>query len=365
MFASWTLSRYIGRQFFFAFLAAFLVFLAIVFLADFVELLRRTANREEVTLANVITMTLLRLPNLGSQLLPFAILIGAMASLLRLSRTSELVVTRAAGLSVWQFLTPALAVAFLVGIFTVTIYNPVSATLITRFEQLEARYIKGRASLLSVAETGLWLQEATEEGKTVVHALRGSQAGKIELREVMIFQFAQDDTFLSRIDAEEAVLEPGHWHLTGAQVTPANTPGKYFETYQVPTFLEMSQVQESFMDPSTISFWDLPKFIAAADKAGFSVLPHRIHWHSLISTPFLLCTMVIVAAIFSLRISRLGGLGQLVLGAIFSGFVFFFFTRLSLALGSSGIIPPFLAAWAPAIFTALVGLAVLFHLEDG
>ncbi len=365
MFVSWTLTRYLSRQFFMAVMAAFIICLAIVFLADMVELLRRTANKEGITFATVLTMALLRLPNLGIQLLPFAVLLGGMASLLRLSRSSELVVTRAAGVSAWQFLAPALCVAFAIGVFSITVYNPVAATLTGRFEQLEARYIKGRASLLSVAETGLWLREATSSGKTVVHALRGSQATKIQLREVIVFQYAPDDSFAGRIDAEAAALEAGFWTLTNAWVTQPDQPSRFYETFRLPTDLQKEQVQESFAGPETISFWDLPHFIAVADKAGFSVLRHRIHLHSLISSPFLLCTMVIVAAIFSMRISRLGGFGQLVLGAIFTGFIFFFFTKLSLALGSSGIIPPFLAAWAPAIFTALVGLAALFHLEDG
>jgi lipopolysaccharide export system permease protein len=75
--------------------------------------------------------------------------------------------------------------------------------------------------------------------------------------------------------------------------------------------------------------------------------------------------MVLVGGVFSLRTSRMGGLLQLVLGGVLSGFLLYFLTDLALALGKSGVLPPFLAAWSPAIVAMLLGLAVLFHLEDG
>ena len=55
----------------------------------------------------------------------------------------------------------------------------------------------------------------------------------------------------------------------------------------------------------------------------------------------------------------------MVLGGIMAGFLVYFLGNLSIALGLSGILPAALAAWAPSIVVMLLGLAVLFHLEDG
>ncbi|PKQ02090.1 MAG: LPS export ABC transporter permease LptG, partial [Alphaproteobacteria bacterium HGW-Alphaproteobacteria-12] len=97
----------------------------------------------------------------------------------------------------------------------------------------------------------------------------------------------------------------------------------------------------------------------------FSARRYHIYFHQLLALPALLCTMVLVAAVFSMRITRMGGLLQMVLGGILSGFLVYFLGNLSLALGLSGILPTALAAWAPSIVVMLLGLAVLFHLEDG
>jgi len=365
MHLSWTFSRYFSRLFLSAVGISFLICLAIIFLADFVELLRRTTSKDDIGLSIVISMALLRLPSLGAEVLPFAVLIGGMASLLRLNRSQELVVARAAGVSVWQFLMPAVFVAFFIGVIAVTVYNPVAATMVSQFGQLESKYIKGRASLLSVAQTGFWLREADATGKSVVHALRGSSTDGIELQDVIIFRYTIDDVFSGRLDAASAVLRPGYWQLTDAWLAEPTGQPTFHDTYQLPTELQPERVHESFNRPETISFWDLPEFIELAEEAGFSARQHRIHFYSLLASPILFCTMVLVAATFSMRISRLGGVGQLVVAAIFAGFMLFFLTRLSLAFGSSGIIPPILAAWAPTLIAMLLGLSALFHLEDG
>jgi lipopolysaccharide export system permease protein len=144
-----------------------------------------------------------------------------------------------------------------------------------------------------------------------------------------------------------------------------NDQPRHYDSFRQPTTLTLNQVQESFADPDTISFWDLPHFIEMAEAAGFSARRYQLHFFDILATPVLLCTMVFLGAIFSLKTSRLGGLVQLVLGGILAGFLLYFLSALSLALGSSGVLPPFLAAWAPAIVGLLLGLAVLFHLEDG
>ncbi|HMM14633.1 MAG TPA: LPS export ABC transporter permease LptG [Parvibaculum sp.] len=361
---SWTLSRYFARQFLVTVLITFGIVLCLIYMISLVELMRRAANNPNIPFDVLASMALLELPTIGADTLPFAVLFGGMASFLRLTRNQELVVARAAGISAWQFLAPALSVAFAIGIFLVTVYNPVASTMSARYSQLEAKFLRGQTSLLAVSSNGLWLRQADPNGQSVVHALRISERG-LRLEDVIILLYSRGDRFIGRIDAQGASLESGYWDIKDAWVTMADDQPRYFERYRQPTTLTITQVQESFADPDTISFWDLPHFIEMAEDAGFSALRYRLHLYDILSTPFLLCTMVLVGAIFSLRASRLGGLVQLVLGGVFAGFLLYFLSDLSLALGTTGVMPPFLAAWAPAIVAALLGLTVLFHLEDG
>src|SRR3546814_13883081 len=70
----------------------------------------------------------------------------------RLARVNEVVVARAAGVSVWQFLLPAIGIALTLGVIHITIFNPVASVLLLKFEQLESRYLDRSTSMLAVSK---------------------------------------------------------------------------------------------------------------------------------------------------------------------------------------------------------------------
>src|SRR3546814_5398268 len=82
----------------------------------------------------------------------------------RLARVNEVVVARAAGVSVWQFLLPAIGIALTLGVIHITIFNPVASVLLLKFEQLESRYLDRSTSMLAVSKNGLWLRQADDRG---------------------------------------------------------------------------------------------------------------------------------------------------------------------------------------------------------
>jgi len=364
MYLSPTLSIYLGRQFLSGFAFVFAVLLSLVFLFDFIEHLRRASGREAASLATVLELALLQLPSLAQKLLPFAALFGAIFTFARLTRSHELVVARAAGVSVWQFIAPLLLIALLIGAFLVTVFNPFAAVMISRYEQLESRYLKGQSSLLDVSSTGLWLRQADDTGQSVVHSRAVSAAGT-ELEDVIIFLYRGADQFVGRIDATSARLQKGYWQLDDALLTRPDKPAARYERYDLPTTLDREQILDSFASPETMSFWALPAFVRTLEEAGFSATRHRLHWHSVLATPLLLCAMVLLAATFTLRLTRHGHTGLLIAVGVSVAFLLYFISDLVLALGIAGSLPAALAAWTPAGVTALLGAALLLHLEDG
>ena len=361
---SGTLSIYISRQFLIGLGIVFGLFVVTAFVFDTVELLRRGSGKEAAAFTLLIEMALLRIPFMAQKVLPFAALIGAILCLTRLTRTQELIVARAAGVSVWQFLLPALAIALVIGAFVVTAFNPFASAMVSRFEQMEARYLQGKSSLLTLSDAGIWLRQNGGTTTDVVHARRMTRE-TLTLHAVVIFRFEANDRFVQRIDASEATLEQDHWDLKNAIITGPDRPAQSFAHYAVSTDLTLEQIENSFAPPETLSFWALPGFIRVLEESGFSAVRHRLHWHATMAIPLLLCAMVLVGATFSLRLTRRGGIWLLVVAGILTGFLLYFLSDLVLALGLSGKIPTWLAAWAPAGIFSLLGVASLFHLEDG
>ena len=367
----WTLSSYTARRFLTIAISTFLAVFSLILIVDMVELLR--ANKAgRASFPDLIGMALLHAPSVTITAAPFTVLLASMTCFALMARTSELVVTRAAGVSVWRLLLPAVLAGAALGVFAFAAYNPVASAFASKFEQLEERYFDRSASRLSVSAGGLWLRQGDETGQTVIRAKRAS--GTVErLWGVTIFQFDPADRLYRRMTARAAVLEDGAWRLhgvlswdlsgnaTGQDDTTAST----IEEMWIVTDLTVDHIQDSFAAPQTISFWDLPGFIGVLEESGFSTARHRMHWHSLLASPVVFVAMVLIGAAFSMRHARFGGLGTMALGCVLSGFGYFFLSDIANALGASGAIPVELAAWGPPTSAMCFAVALLLHLEDG
>jgi lipopolysaccharide export system permease protein len=364
----WTLSYYIGKHFLLAIMLALGGLLAISMLIDMVELIRRASGKEDVPLGVIFELTALRIPFMLEKLAPYAVLIGSMLALTRLTRTHELVVARSAGVSVWQFLGPAVAVVLGMGVFLTTIFNPFAAALLLRYEHIEGKYLTNTPSLLAITSSGLWLRQIESNegdiGEHIVYTMRVSQ-NTMEFSNVIVFTFDKNKRFIERLDAERAVLDPGMLKLSKVTRSVPGQPPTQLADYQLPTTLTLSRIQDSFASPETMSFWHLPSFVTMLENAGFSALRHRLYWQSLLANPFLMMGTVLVAAVFSLRQPRRGRVGLLVVAGVTCGFLLHFFTDIIFALGAAGTLPISLAAWTPAIVVIMIGAALLLHLEDG
>ncbi|MGI9499146.1 MAG: LPS export ABC transporter permease LptG [Geminicoccaceae bacterium] len=361
---SMTLSVYIAKHALVGVMIALVALGLIAVVIDLIELLRRASSRPEATFSVVFTMAWLHLPFFLQQLLPFSVLFGVMFSFQRLTRSQELVAARAIGVSVWQFLAPALAVALALGLLTVTVFNPIGAVLVSKYETMERIYFSHRASMVAVSQGGLWLRQRHGDGELLLHA-RQMKRNPPTLEAVTVFFYDGQAHFTARADAPEARLKPENWMMVEPLRSLPDGSSETLAQLNIPTDLTPDRIKDSFEAPETTSFWDLPEFIEKLEAVGFSATEHRLYWHRLLALPFLLAAMLLIGVSFSLRLVRQGGTGILVAGGLVTGFAFYILSDVIFALGLSGRLPPPMAAWSPAGIAILLGVTTLLHLEDG
>jgi len=358
-----TLARYFGMKFLTTLVAVLLGVFALVILLDYVEQMRRLSDVPNVSALLVAKTSLFRVPQIAERILPFCVLIGAMSCYLGLSRRLELVVSRAAGMSAWQFTAPAIVVALAMGVLATTVYNPVAAILQEKSKRLEAE-ISGNTQGLQQTVNGFWVSQRSETGHSVINAVSSREQGVL-LSTVTAFVFDQDNHFIERVEAATAVLKPGHWQLEDARVYGPGAPPAERATYRLDTNLTPEQVRETFSTPETVPFWQLPYFIDMAERAGLTAAGYRLQYQKLLARPFMLAAMVLLAAAFSLRFFRFGGVQKMVLGGVASGFLLYVISKLTDDLSKAEILTPMIAAWMPAVIGGLSGFVVLLHQEDG
>jgi lipopolysaccharide export system permease protein len=365
----------------------------VISLFDFIELLRRSSSKPDATFGLVLEIAGLRLPFVAMQILPFAVLLGGMICFWRLTRSSELIVARASGISAWEFLAAPTLCAMLLGALATAAVSPISSVMLARAETLEDAYLRTGGGPLALNGGQLWLRQSdhmlnaqgkspdgispdgispggksqgTSQGVAIIHALGVRLEDKtLTAHDVSVFRLDDNDHLLARVEASQATLGKGAWKLGDARVIRPGGLPEPAQTLMLPTDLTVARVQESFAPPDTLSVWSLPGFIALLDRSGFSSIRHRLHFQALLALPLLSGTMALVAAGFSMRPSRRGGAVRMIGGGVAAGFALFVTSKMAEEFGQSGVLPVALAAWAPTAAGLMLAVALLLHMEDG
>jgi len=361
---SLTLSRYFAFRFLVAVAGVFVGVFVLVAFVDYIDLMRKAADVADAPGGMLVLMSLYRVPQIMERLLPFSVLVGAMACFFGLSRRMELVVARGAGMSVWQIIAPALAVALLVGTLGTLVYNPASAALREASKRIESQIFGPSQSALEGYGSGYWVRQRGTDGESILNAGQSREQG-LKLTSITVFTFNTAGEFKERIEAHNAELTPGAWLLTQARVYAANTPPQDFDTYTLSTKLTREQVAESFAAPDTVGFWHLPTYIRFAEDSGLAAAGYRLQYQLLIARPFLLAAMILLAASVSLRAFRFGGVPQRILLGVAAGFAIYVLSKVTEDLSKAELLYPLLAAWLPIVAGGLSGFLVLLWEEDG
>jgi len=365
-----TLHFYFARRFIKSFLTVLFVFFAIMLLTGLIDQIRRYGGSEETGFGTLLLLSFLSVPAALYRILPLVMILATLALFLSLARSSELVVARAAGRSAINSLFAPVTLSLLIGVIAVAAFNPIVAATQKQYENLTSA-ISGEASTLSVSEEGLWLRQGSSEGQTVIRAERANLDGTT-LFGVTFLGYAPNGTPTYRIDASEATLVDGAWAIKDAKEWRFDTDSLIPEvdSFETPALslasnLTRSQILDSFGTPSAIPIWELPGFISRLEDAGFSARVHRTFFHMELALPILMAAMVLVGAAFTMRHTRFGRTGIMVLAALGMGFTLYFIRNFAAILGENGQIPVMMAAWGPPIASLLLPLGLLLHLEDG
>ena len=344
------------------------IFTIFMLLIDLIEQLRKFAV--SIDFIDVFFLTLLNLPSSVYQILPLIIIISSASVFLSLARNSELIVFRAAGKSsVSMLIMPAL-LSFLIGVLSISVFNPIVASTSKQYTDLKAKLIEGPQTTISIGNEGLWLRQADETGHTVIRAKRAN-SDATKLYDVTLIKLSEEKLPVQRIEAEMITLEEAKWIAKFSNIWPirygenSQSASKEDDLIELPTSLKKEQITDQFGDPSTISVWSLPEFIGQLERAGFSAKRYSVWLQSELAKPVFFLAMMLISAAFCMRQTRVKGISFNVLAAVLVGFLLFYLKNFVLILGVNGQLPVVIAAWGPSFAAIFISLGLFLNREEG
>ncbi|MEM6414074.1 MAG: LPS export ABC transporter permease LptG [Pseudomonadota bacterium] len=361
----WTLFKYLILRMALIVLILYLVLAALIFVADFMENLRFATKYAGGDFGFALSLTAMRTPGLSQILTPFVFLFGSLWLFAGLNRRSELSVMRSAGLSIWRLIGPPAFFAFIFGITIIAFIDPTITRMNSFSEQMKNDIRGKKTSFVRIFGDGIWLRQRTGDVTVMINAGSLSE-NEDSLQRVTLWLLSADSVFLERIDAREATFQGNKLVLNDALLKkPADKTYQERPTFSMPTTLTIEDFREGAQRPESMSLVDLPKYSQVAKAAGLPTERYQLRFHELCATPLRLSAMVLIAALFCLKPVRSGGAFKLILAAVAVGFVLYFASEISRALGESQTAPIILAAWGPTLAALIAAATALLHMEEG
>ncbi|MGB0843211.1 MAG: LptF/LptG family permease [Alphaproteobacteria bacterium] len=341
----------------------------IIFLVDLVEVLRRASSVPEVTLQIAATMSILRVPELLQEVMPILVLFSVIGALWWRSRSHELIVARATGLSIWQFLQPIMLTVLVFGALVVALFNPLSLHSSLSLKNLETTFFArdSSAPVIRVSSTGVWLREDLEKGAYRLVRARevATKNDSATMSNIDLFVVGQSGGLLLSWHADTLTLVDGE--LRFEKVTDQAEPSKpkRIADQLLNTKLTIENLFKQNRTFGEVHFWQMPNRIQELKLAGAAFGETELRYTKLWSLPFVLVSMVLLAALFSLRMTRSGGVGKMILAGVTIAILLHFLTDILYSFALAGSLPIFIAVWSVPLTLSCVCSFFLLEHEDG
>lgn len=360
-----TLFTYLSGRYLRIVLLATLALVSFISFIEIIEILRRVASKApDLSSIYVVLISLLNIPRILDQALPFGVLFGSIACFHLWSRSHEFLVARVMGQNIWQALMPVMLTAFCIGCVQVAIINPIGSAAAKQYNfVMETVFGETDKSELSVLTNGIWVRDNDATHNIIING------GSLEVQnslilDPIIYHLNPNGQLQWRTQAASMKLTENGWIIADAVRVSNAGENTILGNVIMPTVLRPSDLSESSLPPKTVSIYKLPNFIEVQQRAGLPVNPHLVFMHQLLSTPLKLTGLALLAASLTLTSFSRQTKIRIILVGVAAGFGIYFLSNFVYFLGSSAKIPYLLAGWGPAVMICLLSGFLLARADE-
>ncbi len=299
------------------------------------------------------------LPVYVIQSLPFVLLLSAMVTLGIMGRRREIMAMKVHGLGNYSLLSPFLIIALGVAV-TVFFGNEVlTPHALQKAEYIWSVRIKGEERKAAFKLEKIWYR-----GKDIIYNIRLLDREKGEMYGVTLLYVGEGMRLYRRIDAHRAKWNGREWVLSEVTVRNFRKSRPEIETFpQLSLSLPETPAdfQKGVKPPEAMSYGELLRYVRKLRQEGYETTRYLVDLHAKVAFPFVGFVLVLLGvplALWSNR-RREGGVAIGIVLSMAVGFLYWASFALSVAIGHTGALPPFLAAWAPNLFFAAGGVLLL------
>ena len=357
------LIQYLLNNYLKTFLKVFFVFYCFGIILNLFEEIEFFKNLN-VNFATPVLLTILHIPSMIIQLLPFIIFITSMKFIIDIKNNKDLLTIKVFGISNFKVFLLISFISFFIGWISLFLLNPITSSMTKYYEKIKANYSKDIDHLVSFNKNGLWIKENLTNGQRIISSKEIDQK---KLKKLTIFNFDKDYNLINKIYSETANIEKNKWLLKN--VVLVNLTGDVFDQnelkeLEIESIYTYEKITSLYKNFDTLSFIDLVTNYQSLLDQGYSNVFLKQSFNNMLSMPFFLLTMTALASILVLgKLTKSNNTRYVFIGLI-SCILIYYLKDLSIALGKTNRIPLTLATWMPIIIIGLFSSVGILQINE-
>jgi len=297
---------------------------------------------------------LLSLPRLAYDLFPLSALLGSMIALGILASNNELLVMRAAGVSLLQMVVSVMKAALILMILAGLLGEVIAPKSEQYAQGLRSKALSKQTAFKT--RNGFW----TRDGLRFINVRAILPGG--ELSRINIYEFDEQRRLRTAISAKSATYQESEWVLQDVRRSDINE--NQVTTIQLPSmvtpFLMNHEVLEVItIKPESLSAWGLYKYVSYLRENELNSASYEMVLWSKIILPFSIGVMVFLSIPFVFGSLRVVSVGHRIMVGTLVGIGFYIFNQMFSYVGLVYEVNPVLSAVLPTALFFILAMRMI------
>ncbi len=354
--------RYLTKLFLKNILIIILVFIFLSFFLNIFEEIKYFENKETEIYYPII-LTILNIPSIVFEILPFIFLLGVMFFFIALYDKDEIELLRSNGIDNLRITMIISVVSIMTGILLIVLYYSFSANLKSLYLNIKYKYSTTSDHLAVVNEGGLWIKERSKNNKKIF--IINAKSYKINyLENLEITELDNEYNLVNTIISKKANIESKQWILENVKIFSKDKKTKVLKNFEYLSTFDGEIISNLYSNLNSLNILQLIELKDNYELIGYSPTEVSLHLNKIYSLPIYLTLTTIIGALLMFKLTFIKSKFFLVVIGVLVSVIFYYINYFSILFGKNETLPVELSIWLPQILIFLICTLGLTRLNE-
>ncbi len=332
-----------------------IIFVVFIFLSFFLNIFEEIKYFEDKNneLYYPIILTILNIPSIIFEILPFIFLLGVMFFFINLFENEEIELLRSNGINNIKITTTISVVSLITGIILIVVYYSFSANLKSLYLDIKYKYSDAGDYLAVVNEDGLWIKEKSQDGNTIF--IVNAKTYKINnLESLEIIELDKNYNLINTIISKKANIMKKNWILNDVKIYSDKKKTENLENFIYSSSFNSEIISNLYSNLNSLNILQLIELKANYQSIGYSATEVKLHLNKIYSIPFYLTLTTIIGALLMLKLNFIKSKFFLIVIGVLVSVIFYYINYFSILFGKNETLPVEASVWLPQILIFLI-----------